>query len=81
MGMALVGVMLLATFLFPSIVIRRKEDVGICGCIVYLGETQAVGNFQRLGIYTRSTYYIYVIIVDAMLTTFIHRTMAQSLIK
>ena len=63
--------MIFTPYFFPSLVIRRKEHVGGFGGVVNLSEAQTIGNLHRLSIYRGTTYYIYIIIVDAMMGTFI----------
>ena len=69
--MTIIYIMIFTPYFFPSIVVGREKHVGGFGSVVNLGEAKAVGNFHRLGIYRGSTYYIYIIVVDAMLPTFI----------
>ena len=68
--MTLVNVMHFPHFFFPSFVIWRKEHVGFLRGVVYLGNGKPVGYIHSLGIYASSTYYIYIVVIDAILTAF-----------
>ena len=63
--MFLVGCMLLAHCLFPSFVFG-KEGIGIGWSVVYLSKAEAVGMAECLLVDTRSTYYIYILVLRAV---------------
>ena len=68
--MLLVGGMLLAHSFFPSVVFG-EEGVGFGWCVVYLGQTEAVGKAECLLIDACSTYYIYILILRAVCQCFV----------
>ena len=79
--MTIIYIMVFTLSFFPSLVIGREEDIGSLGGVVYLGKAKPIGNIHCLGIYTCSTYYIYIIVVDAVLTTFLKSAMLQCLVE
>ena len=79
--MTLVNVMLFAHYFFPYFFIWRKEHIGILRHVVYLCQTKPVGYVHCLGIHTCSTYYIYIVILNAMLATFLYTAMPESLVE
>jgi len=71
--MSLVDVVILAGYLAPVGLVFREEGVGLLGSVVNLGQTQAVGHAEGLGIDAGTTDDVYLLILGAMSQSLLER--------